>query len=66
MGRITGIEPARVGATIRCVNHFAIYAKYYCTTYAQLVLYQNNFICKEQILIFLKNNSKIEKVGNFR
>ena len=26
MGRIMGIEPTSVGATIRCVNHFAISA----------------------------------------
>ncbi len=26
MGRVTGIEPANAGATIRCVNHFATLA----------------------------------------
>jgi hypothetical protein len=26
MGRLVGIEPTNVGATIRCVNHFAIAA----------------------------------------
>ncbi len=26
MGRLMGIEPTSVGATIRCVNHFAIAA----------------------------------------
>ena len=26
MGRLVGIEPTDVGATIRCVNHFAIAA----------------------------------------
>ena len=26
MGRLMGIEPTNVGATIRCVNHFATIA----------------------------------------
>ena len=29
MGRLTGIEPASVGATIRCVSHFATTAMPY-------------------------------------
>ena len=29
MGRLVGIEPTRVGATIRCVNHFAIAAIFF-------------------------------------
>ena len=55
---MTGIEPARVGATIRCVNHFTTCAITLAQFDVRLLLYIKKIICKEKPLKKIKKMLK--------